>query len=104
MTARKFNAETGISVGDTSTYDVINQDGSIKSPVVDSILKPKTAEYTYTGSDLTRIDYSDGSYKEFTYSTGNLTRVDHVINSVIWRKDFTYDASSNLTDVTVTKI
>ena len=104
MVARKFNAVSGVSVGDSVVYDVIEQDGSIKSPVVDSLLKPKTAEYTYTGSDLTRVDYVDGSYKELTYTGGNLSRVDYVINGVTWRKDFTYDLSSNLTDVAVTKI
>jgi hypothetical protein len=104
MTARKFNAVTGVSVGDSSVYDVIEQDGSIKSPVVDSLLKPKTAEYTYTGSNLTRIDYADGTFKDLTYTGSTLTRVEYTINGSTWRKDFTYDLNSNLTDVTVTKL
>lgn len=104
MTARKFNAVSGVSVGDSDVYDVIEQDGSIKSPVVDSLLKPKTAEYTYTGTNLTRVDFADGSYKTLSYTGSTLTRVDFVINGVTWRKDFTYDTNSNLTDVTVTKL
>jgi hypothetical protein len=104
MTARKFNAVSGVSVGDSTVYDVIEQDGSIKSPVVDSHLKPKTSEYTYTGSNLTRVDYADGSFKVLSYTGSTLTRVEYTINGSTWRKDFTYDSSSNLTDVTVTKL
>ena len=104
MAARKFNADFGVSVGKLVPYDVIEQDGSIKSPVVDSILKPKTTEYTYTGTNLTRIDYADGSYKDLTYSGATLTRLEHTFDGNTWRKDFTYDSSLNLTDITVTKL
>ena len=45
---------------------------------------------TYSGGDLTRIDYPDGTYKELTYSGGKLTQVDWFKDNVIIRKTLTY--------------
>jgi hypothetical protein len=56
--------------------------------------------YTYTSGNLTRIDYASGNYKVFTYTSGNLTRIDYVKGSSTFRKDFVYDLSDNLTQIT----
>ena len=62
---------------------------------------PQTSTYTYTGDNLTRVDYANGDYKVLTYTGTQLDRVDFVQGATTIRKDFTY-LSGNLTTVTVT--
>ena len=40
--------------------------------------KSNSPDPTYTDEVLTRVDYSDGSYKTLTYTDGLLTQVDYV--------------------------
>ena len=58
-------------------------------------------QFTYVAGVLTRIDYSDGSYKVFTYVAGVLTRIDLVRGTRTYRKDFNYSAG-NLTSIVET--
>ena len=62
--------------------------------------------FTYNGSGaITRIDYSDTSYKVFTYTSGRLTQIDfHVfgITSII-RKSLVYSGNT-LISITQTTI
>ena len=61
----------------------------------------KNPVFTYSGSDLTRIDYADGSHKDFTYSSGLVSRIDHVQTDRTIRQDFAYSGST-LTSITET--
>lgn len=47
--------------------------------------------FTYSGSTLSRIDYSGGSYKLFEYTSGVLTKIDfHLVSGAIKRRVFNY--------------
>lgn len=59
---------------------------------------PSNPDFTYSGGNLIRVDYSDGSFKELTYVSGNLTRVDFNSSGTIKRKDLIY-VSGILTEI-----
>ena len=59
--------------------------------------------FTYTGDNLTRIDYDDGSYKTFAYVDGRLDELVFVPNGgTTVTKNFSYDAQGRLTSIVET--
>lgn len=58
---------------------------------------PLGPEFTYSGDDLTQIDYDEGEQKIFTYSVGgDLERLDFIQDGVTFRKDFFYTGGGDL--------
>lgn len=55
--------------------------------------------FTFTGSQLTRIDYASGNYKIFTYTGERLDQIDYVKGATTYRKVFIYDGSGNITSI-----
>lgn len=59
----------------------------------------KNAVFTYTGSDVTRIDYDSGNYKLITYSSGLVTQLDYLHDSKTYRRVFNYDIGGNILSI-----
>lgn len=59
--------------------------------------------FTYTNGILSRVDYSDGSFKVLTYLNNLLTQIDHVANGVTRRKIFNY-SDNKLISITDTLV
>lgn len=63
---------------------------------------PQDTAFTYTGSDLTRVDYADGTYKTFAYDQGRLATLVHHRATDVVTKAFIYDVDGTLTNIDVT--
>lgn len=61
----------------------------------------KNPQFTYNSGILTRIDYSDLSYKTFSYSGTFLSQVIHFLTNYTITKNFSYssDQLSSITEV-----
>jgi hypothetical protein len=71
--------------------DIVIEAGGELVLLDEGLPKPTDPDFSYSGGDLSQIDYADGSQKTFTYDGGgNLTRVDFVQDGVTLRKDFYY--------------
>jgi len=58
-------------------------------------------DFTYTSDVLTRIDYSNGSYKLFSYDLNDrLEIIDHVDGAITVRKEFFYGPGGELDYIT----
>lgn len=61
----------------------------------------KNPTYTYTGDDLTRIDYSTGEYQVMTYNAdGDVLTIDVTDSEGTTRHTFTYNIDGSLHNVT----
>lgn len=75
--------------------------GSISEVEVSVGTLPTNPDFSYTDGNLTRIDYSDSSYKILEYSLdGTLTRTEYYSGGTIYRKDYFYDVDGNLDYIT----
>lgn len=72
--------------------DVWKNAESEKSPVM-----------TYSGGDLSRIDYASGNFKTFTYSGGNLSQLVYTLAGRTITKVFTYNIDGTLASITQTE-
>jgi hypothetical protein len=61
--------------------------------------------FSYTGDNLTRVDYQSGNYKLLTYDVdSNLVQLDFIRGSNTFRKVFNLDAFSNIASITYSVI
>jgi hypothetical protein len=58
------------------------------------LTRPSSPVFTYTAGTLTRIDYSDGSYKIFTYNGSQLSQMDFSRAGTVIRKTFNYSGGA----------
>lgn len=85
-----------INAGAPTTQDPVDP----VDPLEPEELNPSPT-FTYSGDDISRIDYSNGRYKTFTYnvdgdvSTLTYYRVDDTLT-----RTFNYDVNGNLTSIT----
>lgn len=77
---------------DKTTVEDLKLDQSGRSPV-----------FTYSAGTLTRIDYSNGTYKLFTYSGGNLSQLVYNKLYVTITKIFTYNPDGSLANIQQTE-
>tara|TARA_Y100000289_G_C3889935_1_gene133403 strand:- start:332 stop:751 length:420 start_codon:yes stop_codon:yes gene_type:complete len=57
--------------------------------------------FTYSGDDISRIDYTNGRYKTFTYdANGTLTQLVYYRVDNTLTRTFNYDANNNLLSIT----
>lgn len=77
---------------DKTAVEDLKLDQSGRSPV-----------FTYTAGNLTRIDYSNGTYKLFTYSGGNLSQLVYNKLYVTITKVFTYNPDGSLANIQQTE-
>lgn len=66
-------------------------------------VKPQTTSITYSGGDLSRIDYADGTYKTFSWSAGILNQVVETLTGLTRTKTLSYSGGF-LSSVTVTEV
>jgi len=60
-------------------------------------LDPVSPDFTYSGGNLSQIDYTGGEQKTFTYNgSGQLTQLDFVRDGLTYRKDFYYTGGGDL--------
>lgn len=107
---------TNMAIPNQSNYDSSVDSGFSKLQVVQSrmyvdqnklaykdefsALEEVNPQYTYSGDNLTRIDYDSGNYKTFEYDLNDiLIRVSFTKGSVTYVKDFNYDLNGNTTSV-----
>lgn len=77
---------------DKAAVEDLKLDQSGRSPI-----------FTYTAGNLTRIDYSNGTYKLFTYSGGNLSQLVYNKLYVTITKVFTYNPDGSLANIQQTE-
>ena len=60
--------------------------------------------FTYSGGNLTRIDYDNGNYKTFVYVDGTLTQTNFFrVGRTTITKDFTYNPDGTVNTITRTE-
>lgn len=75
------------------SMSLTTETASVQSALNDYEKRYKSPIPIYSSGLLSRVDYSDGTYKLFTWTNGLLTRVDHVRPTLTTiRKDITYSA------------
>jgi hypothetical protein len=86
------------------SYLIPVTDAALQSALDDYEKRYKSPELTYTDGAITRIDYSDSTYKTLTWSAGLLSQIDHVRPTLTTiRKVFSY-TDGILQSVTETEI
>lgn len=63
----------------------------------------KSPVYTYSGGNLSRIDYPSGNYKLFTYFGSRLTQLQYVLAGRTVTKVFSYNPDGTLASVSQTE-
>lgn len=91
---------------DTPTEFIVKQDGEwVRASFTQlqlwlGVSNPTSPQFTYTDGVLSRIDYSDGSFKVFTYGgNGQLSAIDYTVGAVTTRKNFVYDTNGVLLSI-----
>jgi len=82
--------------GEVLTYDGLSDLWKNKAP-------DKSPTFTYSGGNLSRIDYSNGNYKTFTYSGSQLTQLVYVLAGRTITKVFTYNLDGTLASIAQTE-
>ena len=59
----------------------------------------KSPVYTYSGGNLSRIDYPSGNYKLFTYSGSRLTQLEYFLAGRTVTKVFSYNLNGTLASI-----
>lgn len=83
--------------GDVLEYDGVAELWKNKAP-------DKSPVFTYVGGLLSRIDYASGNYKLFTYTGSQLTQLQYVLTGRTITKAFTYNLDGTLASISQTEV
>jgi hypothetical protein len=83
-----------------NTFDIegtLTVDGTLVILDDQPVTPPTGPAFTYSGDDLSQVDYDEGEQKLFTYNGGgDLERLDFIQDGVTLRKDFFYTGGGDL--------
>lgn len=96
----------GVATAEAPEEIVVKQDGQwVRASFAQlqlwlGVSNPTSPQFTYASGVLSRIDYSDGSFKVFTYGgNGQLSTIDYTVGSATTRKSFVYDTNGVLLSI-----